>query len=108
MSYLGSWAIDDVLTIPLQTQGATGPVDADSAPSYRIYEDATATPVATGSFSLLDASNTDGFYVAQVTLSAANGYEASKQYTVRKAATVSGIVGVEVDTFQIRAKVSTT
>lgn len=104
MGYLGSWAIDDALTLTVQTLGP-GPVDADSAPVYRIYKANTTVPILTGSFSLLDGANTDGFYSAQIVLSAANGFVSGAQYSVLKRAVIGGISGVEPETFQIRAPV---
>jgi DNA-binding transcriptional ArsR family regulator len=105
--YLGSWKIDDNLTFCCNTfdpaDGAAA--DADDAPSYRIYEDETATPIVTGSLAKLDDANTLGFYSEQVALSAANGFEKGKSYTVRIEATVNSVVGVAVHSLQIEAEV---
>jgi hypothetical protein len=46
-----------------------------------------------------------GFYVAAITLGAAIGYEKGKNYSLRVAATVNGILGADVHTFQIEAEV---
>lgn len=110
MSYLGSWAIDDLLTFVVNTQVfATGvATDADAVPSYRVYEDETTTPLLTGTMALLDSANTAGYYSEQITLSAANGFEAGKCYSIYIAATVSGVAGATHRTFQILAKVNTT
>lgn len=106
--HLGSYAIDDLLTFTCNTHNpSTGEaIDADAAPTYRIYEDETSTPVLTGTMSVLDDDNTTGFYSEQITLSAANGFEAGKCYTIRIAATVGGVTGVTERTFQIGAKVT--
>jgi hypothetical protein len=108
--YLGSWAINDVLTFSVNTHSfSTGvATNADSAPTYRVYEDNTATPILTGSMSAFDSANAVGQYVAQITLSAANGFEVGKTYTIRVAATVGGVTGACVRTFQVGAKVNTT
>lgn len=107
MSYLGSWKIDDVVTFSAQTHDpATGiATDADSAPTYRVYEDETATPILTGTMATLDAGNTDGFYSEQITLSAANGFENGKSYTIRILGTVDGISAAMTHTLQMRAEV---
>lgn len=101
---LGDFQIDDVLTFPVQTQrfdtGAAA--DADSAPTYRVYEDETATPILTGTMALLDSSNTDGFYSEQITLSAANGFESGKTYTIRIAATVNAVAGATTRVFRVK------
>lgn len=105
--YLGSWKIDDLLTFAVNTHNAStgAQTDADSAPSYRVYEDETGTPILTGTMALLDDTNTTGFYSEQITLSTANGFEKGKTYNIRIAATVAGITGSAVRTFQVEAEV---
>ena len=105
MSYVGSYAVDDLLTFVVNTQAfATGTAsDADSPPAYRVYENETPTPVLTGSMALLDGGNTDGFYSEQVALSAANGFEAGKCYSIYISATVGGVAGATHRTFQMQA-----
>ena len=110
MSYLGSWAIDSVLTFPAITHRFdTGALtDADAAPSYRVYEDETATALLTGSMALLDTDNTTGFYSEAITLSAANGFELGKSYTIYITAAVNSVTGGQHHTFQIGAQVNAT
>jgi hypothetical protein len=110
MSYAGSWNINDVVTLVLATQSPqTGQaMVADAAPTYRVYENITGTPLVTGAFAALDAVNVTGFYVAQITLTAAAGFEVTKHYTITKQAVVGGITGVELDQFQIQAGVTAT
>lgn len=105
--YLGSWKIDDVLTFACNTHTpSTGSVtDADAVPSYRVYEDETGTPILTGSTAKLDDAGTTGFYSEQITLSAANGLEKGKTYTIRLSAAVGGITGTMSHTFQMEAEV---
>jgi hypothetical protein len=107
MAYLGSWKIDDALTFPANTHTAStgAATDADGAPAYRVYEDETSTPILTGTMALLDSANTAGFYTEQITLSAANGLEKGKCYTVYIEATVGGVKGTMSHTFQIEAEV---
>lgn len=108
--YLGSREIDDTLVFTCQTHAADTQVstDADSAPSYRVYEDETGTAILTGSMALLDDANTVGQYSEQITLSAANGFEQGKSYTVRIQATVGGVTGATDRHFQVGAKVNVT
>lgn len=105
--YCGSWKVDDLLTFSVTTHRVdTGAAtDADSAPSYRVYEDETSTPILTGTMALLDGSNTAGFYSEQITLSAANGFEKGKCYTVYISATVNSVTGTTERHFQIEAEV---
>lgn len=104
MSYLGTWPIDALLTFVCNTQVfSTGvATDADSVPTYRVYEDETGTPILTGSMALLDSANTAGFYSEQITLSAANGFETGKAYSIYIAATVSSVAGATHRTFQVQ------
>lgn len=101
--HLGTWEIDDLLTFPANTHAAaTGAAtDADSVPSYRVYEDETGTAIVTGSMAKLDDANTTGFYSEQITLSAANGFEVGKCYTIYISATVSSVVGTMSHTFKV-------
>lgn len=80
-------------------------MDADAVPGYRVYEDETGTPLLTGSMALLDDANTLGFYSEQITLSAANGFELGKSYCIRTTIVVSGVTGVDLQTFQMGSKV---
>lgn len=107
MAYLGSWAIDDFLTFYANTHApSTGAAtDADSVPTYRVYEDETATPILTGSMALLDTANTTGFYSERIQLTAANGFEKGKQYAVYVSATIGGVTATKHDTWQIQAEV---
>ena len=105
--YLGSWKIDDYLTFVCNTHRFDTGVatDADSAPSYRIYEDETATPILTGNLALLDSANTAGFYSERIQLTAANGLEKGKTYTVYISATVNSVESTISHLFQIEALV---
>lgn len=67
--------------------------DADSAPSYRVYEDETATAILTGSMAKLDDSNTTGFYSEIISCTAANGFEDKKNYSIYIEATVDSDTG---------------
>lgn len=109
MSYLGRHEIDDLLTFPANTHtAATGAAtDADSVPSYRVYEDETGTAILTGSMAKLDDANTTGFYSEQITLSAANGFEIGKSYTIYISATVASVVGTMSHTLQVEAALAT-
>lgn len=107
MAYLGSWKIDDYLSFYCNTHTAsTGAgTDADSVPTYRIYEDETGTAIANGSMALLDSTNTVGFYSEQVQLTTATGYEKGKQYVIYITATVATVAGTMHHTFQMEAEV---
>jgi hypothetical protein len=67
--------------------------DAGSVPTYRIYEDETATPILTGSMAKLDDANTTGFYTEIIACSVANGFEHYKTYTIYIEATVDSDKG---------------
>ena len=67
--------------------------DADSAPSYRVYEKETGTAILTGSMAKLDDANTTGFYSEAITCSAGNGFEDGKSYLIYIEATVDSDKG---------------
>lgn len=87
--------IGDSLTFSVVTHDPdTGVLtDADAVPSYRIYEDETATPILTGNMAKLDDANTVGFYTEQIACTAANGFESGKSYTIYIEATVDSDTG---------------
>jgi len=105
--YLGSWAIDDALTIMTTTHrfssgaayAATGDVD------LWIYEDGTAAQIQ--DLVMAGFDSVTGLYSEQVTLSAANGFEAGKSYNVLIQATVDGVSAIQTHSFQILASVNT-
>lgn len=102
---LGRWEIDDFLTFTCNTHDPeTGAAtDADSVPSYRVYEDETGTPILTGSMALLDSANTAGFYSERIQLTAASGFETGKTYTIYISATVNSTEGTISHSFQVEA-----
>lgn len=103
----GTRYIDDVVTITAQFSNAStgAATDATGSPAYRVYEDQTL--LFTGTMATLDGSNTDGFYSAQFTASAANGFEVNKTYTVWVSATVATIAQAKIiDRFVIRSTVA--
>lgn len=78
------------LTFTVTTRNASGAaVDADSSPTYRVYEDQTQTAIVTGTMSKLDDANTTGFYSETISVTAAAGFEAYKTYTIYIEATVA-------------------
>lgn len=87
--------IDDEKVFSIVTHDPSSGVltDADSNPSYRIYEEEDGTAIANGTMAKLDDDNTAGFYTEKITCSAANGYEDRKTYTIYIEATVGGSKG---------------
>jgi len=67
--------------------------DADSAPSYRVYEGETSAAILTGTMAKLDDANTTGFYTESIACTAANGFENGKSYTIYIQATVDSDTG---------------
>lgn len=67
--------------------------DADFPPTYRIYEDETATPILTGNMAKLDDANTTGFYTETIACTAANGFEDKKTYTIYIPEIIDGDIG---------------
>lgn len=107
MSYYGSHKIDDYLTFCANTHDPdTGVgIDADSAPTYRIYEDEDGTAIATGTMAKLNDANTVGFYSERIQLTAGIGYEKGKTYHIYITATVDSDAGTISHDFQMEAEV---
>ena len=87
--------IGDNLVFSITTHDPdTGAItDADSAPTYRVYEDETDTAILTGTMAKLDDANTVGFYTELIECTAGNGFENGKSYTIYIEATVDGDTG---------------
>ena len=92
--------IDETLTFSICTHDPdTGVLtDADAAPIYWIYEDETGTSINASTpgsdvMAKLDDAQTVGLYSETVTISAANGYENGKSYTIYIKATVDSDTG---------------
>ena len=91
----GPHYLDDTLTFSvITTRFDTGALtDADAVPAFRVYEDETGTAILTGDMAKLDDAGTTGFYSEQLTLSAANGFEAGKSYQIYVTAAVNSVTG---------------
>lgn len=78
----------DAVTSDPETAAAS---DADSMPTWAVYEEATDTAIQTGNFT--KRTSLDGQYRGTVTLSAANGFEVGKYYFLYGFATVNSVAG---------------
>ena len=67
--------------------------DGDSVPTYRVYENETATAIMTGSMAKLDDANTTGFYSETIAVTTANGFEDGLSYNIYITATVDSDTG---------------
>jgi len=101
---LGKFYIDEVITFYTQTHKYDVVADADSAPGARIYEGEVGTPILTPTMATLDASNTDGFYSEELTLSSASGFEYGKSYCIRILPAVDGGSQGELQRFFIKTE----
>jgi hypothetical protein len=86
-----------IVTHDASTQART---DADSLPTYTVYEQeetGTGSPgggvVASGSMAKLDDPNTTGLYVETLDITSGNGYENGVGYTIDIDAIVGGTTG---------------
>ena len=86
--------IDEVVTFDcITTHPTTGAVtDADSTPTFEVFEDTTDTDIGVGG-NLTKRTSKTGNYRGSFTASAANGFEAGKWYNVVASATVNSIAG---------------
>jgi hypothetical protein len=86
--------LDEVLHFDVLTHHpSTGAVtDADSTPTFAVYEEATDTDIGVGG-NLTKRTSLTGDYRGTFTASAANGFEVGKWYNVIASATVNAIAG---------------
>lgn len=77
--------------------------DADAVPSYRVYEVEADPPILTGNMAKLDDDDTTGFYTESIAVTAANGFEDNKVYTIYITATVDADTGGVCYAFRARS-----
>ena len=82
----------DCITTHPTTGAAT---DADSTPTFAVYEESTDTDIGVGG-NLTKRTSLTGNYRGTFTLSAANGFEVGKWYSIIGSATVNSIAGKAV------------
>lgn len=70
--------------------------DADSTPTYRVYEENNDAVVESGNCAKRDDANTTGYYYCRSQVLSSVGYEVGKTYEVRVEATVNGVSGAAV------------
>lgn len=96
------YKLDDVIAFNIQlTDGYGSPAAATGTPAYAFYKNNEAMDGISGSLTQIESLT--GFYGASMALSAANGFEVDKTYTVRMTAVVDGITVVKVVDFTITA-----
>lgn len=83
--------LDEVIYVEGIASSSTGAAaDADSTPTFAVYEEATDTDIGVGG-NMTKRTSLTGDYRASFTASAANGFEAGKWYAVIGSATIGGI-----------------
>jgi hypothetical protein len=82
-------SINDIVPFDVTTHHpSTGAVtDADAAPTFSVFEEATDTPILANQ-AMTKRTSLDGNYRGSISVTAANGFEADKWYSV----IVTGIV----------------
>jgi hypothetical protein len=94
--------LDEVIYFDVITSNpTTGAVsDADSAPTFEVFEEATDTAIVSGTTT--KRTSKTGDYRGTTTLSTANGYESGKWYSIIVSGTVSGVSAkVVAKTFRV-------
>jgi hypothetical protein len=83
--------LDEVIYFDAISSGATGvAADADSTPTFAVYEEATDTDIGIGG-NMTKRTSLTGNYRGSFTASAANGFEVGKWYAVIGSATIGAI-----------------
>jgi hypothetical protein len=94
---MSNYPLNEVIHFDAVTHNpTTGAVsDADSTPTFAVYEEATDTDIGVGG-NMTKRTSLTGNYRASFTASAANGFEVGKFYNVIASATVNSIAGKAV------------
>ena len=104
MSYLGTFHINDYVSIPAETHRfSTGAAYAPTVLTYSIYEEGNTTGIDED-VDMVVASPFDsitGCYLARRQLTAAAGFEVGKNYLVVVKATVDSVSAIAMHTFQV-------
>lgn len=89
--------IDEVVHLDIITRDPETLVvsDADSTPTFAVFEEATDTPILSAQ-NFTKRTSLTGNYRGSFTASAANGFEVGKWYTVIASATVNGYADKDV------------
>jgi hypothetical protein len=89
-----SCVIGNNLTFSICTHDPdTGVLTDATSVTYRVYEDETAAAILNGTMAKLDDANTTGLYTELLAVTAGNGFDTGKSYTVYIEATVDGDTG---------------
>lgn len=100
--FIGFFSLEGTVRFLHQARNASNvPTDADSAPTYRVYELPSETPVKTGTTSAFDTDDTDGCYLGSFTADAASGFEVGSTYQIRVLETVSSVNHAAVYSFTV-------
>jgi hypothetical protein len=96
--------LDEVVHFDEITSASTGAaVDADSTPTFAVFEEATDTPILAAQ-NFTKRTSLTGNYRGTFTCSTANGFEVGKWYNVISSATVGGFAGKKTSmTFRVVA-----
>lgn len=101
--FLGYYDLDATVKWLYQAKNGSGePAAATGAPTFRIYGESGLVGSSTGSLTAFDTGNVTGTYEGSQVVSAANGYERGKCYTIRVLATVGGLTRAEMYTFMVQ------
>jgi hypothetical protein len=83
--------LDEVIHIEAISSSSTGAAaDADSTPTFAVYEESTDTDIGVGG-NMTKRTSLTGDYRASFTASAANGFDVGKWYSVIGSATIGGV-----------------
>lgn len=92
-----------VWTVNTHDPATAAAADADSVPTYRVYEEETPTPILTGSMAKLDDGNTTGYYSESIACTTGNGFEAAKSYSIYVEVTINSVVSTNSYNFKAKA-----
>ena len=98
--HLGLVQLEDTIPVWFQTDSSDVPTDADSTPTFSVYEAGSDTPLLSAQTTSKVGSNA-GFYRGSIDATAANGFEAGQTYCVRGSWEISTSARADLLTFTV-------
>lgn len=98
--------IGETIYLDFITSASTGAAaDADSTPTFEVFEDATDTALTLSGTTLAKRTSKTGNYRITIPVTSGNGFESGKSYNVVASATVGGVAAkAVVSRFQARTQ----
>jgi hypothetical protein len=99
--YIGQYRINNTISFSFQALDGNGiAIDTTGTPSFEVYKvDSPMDPPITGS--LTKVVGRTGFYVGELEVAEADGFEVDYTYIIRISATIDGVPTISLQTFNL-------